>query len=136
MPWKASSVMEEKVRVVLEYEQGERTMTELCQGYGIARETGYVWLRRYRERGVEGLVELNRAALRHGNQMPAETGQWVVALLQAHVRWGPGKLKRVLERDQAHQRWPTASTIGELLKREGLVVGRKQRRRTAAYTEP
>jgi transposase-like protein len=57
MPWKASSVMEEKVRFVLEYEQDERTMTELCEVYGIARETGYVWLRRYRERGVAGLVE-------------------------------------------------------------------------------
>jgi transposase-like protein len=73
MPWKASSVMEEKVRFVLEYEQDERTMTELCEIYGIARETGYVWLRRYRERGLAGLVELNRAALRHGNQTPAET---------------------------------------------------------------
>src|SRR6266853_1815216 len=136
MPWKASSVMEEKVRFVVEYEQDERTMTEMCKRYGIARETGYVWLRRYRERGLEGLVELNRAALRHGNQTPPETEEAVVELRQAHTRWGPRKLKRVLERDQPHQRWPAASTIGELLKREGLVVGRKPRRRTAPYTEP
>jgi len=40
MPWKASSVMEEKVRFVLEYEQDHYTMSELCQRYGIARETG------------------------------------------------------------------------------------------------
>ena len=136
MPWKASSVMEEKARFIFEYERGERTMSELCESYGVARETGYVWLRRYRERGLEGLVELNRAALRHSNQTPAETEQAVVELRQAHMRWGPRKLKRVLEREQAHQRWPAASTIGELLKREGLVVGRKQRRRTAPYTEP
>ena len=89
--------MEEKVRFVLEYEQDEHTMTELCQSYGIARETGYVWLRRYRERGVEGLVEVNRAALRHGNQTPAETEQAVLELRQAHMRWGPRKLKRVLD---------------------------------------
>src|SRR5258708_40270990 len=49
---------------------------------------------------------------------------------------GAAELKRVLERDQAHQRWPAASTIGELLKREGLVVARKKRRRTEPYTEP
>ncbi len=60
--------MEEKVRFVLEYEQDERTMTELCDVYGIAHATGYVWLRRYQERGPAGLVELNRAALHHGNQ--------------------------------------------------------------------
>src|SRR6267143_4356259 len=136
MPWKASSVMEEKVRFVFEYEQDEHTMTELCQSYGIARETGYVWLRRYREQGLEGLVELNRAAQRHGNQTPPEREQAVVELRQAHMRWGPRKLKRVLERDQPQQSWPAASTIGELLKREGLVVARKKRRRTAPYTEP
>src|SRR5579864_6228443 len=130
MPWKASSVMEEKVRFVFEYEQDECSMTELCQAYGIARETGYVWLRRYRERGVAGLVELNRAAQHHGNQTPAETEQAVLEMRQAHMRWGARKLKRVLERDQPQQRWPAASTIGELLKREGLVVGRKKRRRT------
>ena len=128
--------MEEKVRFVVEYEQDHYNMRELCQRYGIARETGYVWLRRCRERGLAGLVELNRAALRHSNQTPAETEQAVLELRQAHMRWGPRKLKRVLERDQTHQRWPAASTIGELLKREGLVVGRKKRRRTAPYTEP
>src|SRR5712671_4469988 len=136
MPWKASSVMEEKVRFVFEYEQDEHTMTELCQSYGIARETGYVWLRRYRERGLEGLVELNRAALRHSNQTPAETERAVLELRQAHMRWGPRKLKHVLERDQPARHWPAASTIGELLKREGLVVERRKRRRTAPYTEP
>jgi transposase-like protein len=34
MPWKASSVMEEKARSVLEYEQDRYTMSELCQRYG------------------------------------------------------------------------------------------------------
>src|SRR5216684_1816823 len=70
MPWKASSVMEEKLRFVFEYELGERSMTELCQRYPIARETGYVWLRRYRQTRAAGLVEHSRAAHRHGNHTP------------------------------------------------------------------
>jgi len=128
--------MEEKLRFVFDYERDEQTMTELCERYGIARETGYVWLRRYRERGVGGLVELNRAAERHPNQTPAEIEQAVLELRQAHMRWGPRKLKRVLERDQPGRAWPAASTMGALLKREGLVVARKQRRKTAPYSEP
>jgi transposase InsO family protein len=128
--------MEEKLRFVYDYERDEETMTELCARYGIARETGYVWLRRYRERGVGGLVELNRAAERHPNQTPAEIEQAVLELRQAHMRWGPRKLKRVLERDQPGRAWPAASTMGALLKREGLVVERKQRRKTAPYSEP
>ena len=46
--------MEEKLRFVFEYERDEQTMTELCQSFGMARETGYVWLRRYREREWQG----------------------------------------------------------------------------------
>jgi transposase InsO family protein len=128
--------MEEKLRFVFEYERDEQTMTELCQSFGIARETGYVWLRRYQQSGVLGLAELNRSATRHPNQTPAEIEQRVLELRQAHMRWGPRKLKRVLERDESGRAWPAASTIGELLKREGLVVARKKRRKTAPYREP
>jgi putative transposase len=128
--------MEEKLRFVFEYEQEQRTMTELCERYGIARETGYVWLRRYREVGVAGLVEASRVAQRHPNQTAGEIEGIVLELRQAHMRWGPRKLKRILERDEPGRVWPAASTIGTLLKREGLVVARRKRLRTAPYTEP
>src|SRR5665811_1852208 len=136
MPWKVSSVMEEKARFVLEYERDEQSMTELCEQFGIARETGYVWLRRYRAQGLAGLLELNRAAKRHPNQTAAAIEQAVLELRGAHMRWGPRKLKRVLERDQSGPAWPAASTIGEMVKRAGLVVARKKRRKTAPYSEP
>ena len=136
MPWRASSVMEEKLRFVYEYERDEETMRELCIRYGISRETGYVWLRRYRQRGVRGLVELDRATRHHPNQSSAEVEQAVLGLREAHMRWGPRKLKRILERDQPGRRWPAASTIGEIVKRAGLVVPQKKRRRTEPYTEP
>ncbi len=128
--------MEEKLRFIFEYEQGERSMTELCERYGIARETGYVWLRRHHEQGAAGLVERSRAALRHPNQTPEGVERRIVELRQAHMRWGPRKLKQVLERNQPGGVWPAASTIGEILKREGLVVGRRKRMRTPPYSEP
>ena len=128
--------MEEKARFVLEYEQDVYTMTELCHRYGIARETGYVWLRRYQQTGLEGLRELPRAPQQPGHQTPAKIEKAVLELRQAHMRWGPRKLKRVLERDQPEGTWPAASTIGAILKREGLVVARRKRSKTAAYSEP
>jgi transposase InsO family protein len=128
--------MEEKIRFVFEYERDEWTMSELCQRFNIARETGYVWLRRYREHGLPGLVELDRDPRRHANQTAVEVERAVLDLRQAHMRWGPRKLKHVLERDQPTRPWPAASTIGDLLKREGLVVARKKRRKTAPYSEP
>src|SRR5246500_1274434 len=136
MPWKKSSVMEEKLRFVLEYEQGQRTMSELCRRYEISRETGYVWLRRYRARSWEGLLEQSRAPRRHDNQTPKKIEEMVLDLREAHMSGGARKLKRVLEREEPGRKWPAASTIGALLKREGLVVTRRKRRRVAPYTEP
>jgi hypothetical protein len=42
MTWRKTGVMEEKLRFVFEYERNEQT--EMCQKFGIARATGYVWL--------------------------------------------------------------------------------------------
>ncbi len=128
--------MEEKLRFVFEYERDEHTMRELCHRYGIARETGYVWLRRYRAYGVGGLVEVNRAPQRHPNQTPGEIEEAVLELRQAHMTWGPRKLKRILERDQPGRAWPARSTMGAMVKRAGLVVARRKRRRTEPYSEP
>ena len=128
--------MDEKIRFVIEYERDEQTMTDLCSTFGISRECGYTWLRRYRQKGVAGLVEVDRAALSHPNQTPVAIEAAVLELRQAHMRWGPRKLKRILERDQPGRSWPATSTMGEIVKRAGLVVARKKRRRTEPYTEP
>jgi putative transposase len=79
--------MEQKLRFLFEYDQGERTMTELCQQHGISRETGYVWLRRYRAYGLAGLAEHSRAPQRHPNQTPGPIVRMVLELRQAHMRW-------------------------------------------------
>lgn len=128
--------MEEKLRFVLQYDSGEYTMTELCQRFEVARETGYVWLRRYRQSGLPGLLERSHTAQRHPNQTAEAIERMVLELRQAHMRWGPRKLRRILQRDEPGRTWPAVSTIGALLKREGLVVARKKRGRTAPYSEP
>src|ERR1700746_2962650 len=129
MPWKASSAMEQRTRFVLEYERGLFTMTDLCAIYGVARETGYYWLRRYQQGGLKALADRGRAPERHPNQTPEGIERAVLELRREHMSWGPRKLKRVLERKAPQRVWPAASTIGALLAREGLVVARKKRRR-------
>ncbi len=128
--------MDEKLRFVFAYERDEEPMKALCERFSISRETGYVWLRRYRQSGAAGLMEVNRAPLRHPNQTAGLIEEAVLGLRQAHMTWGPRKLKRILERDQPERRWPASSTMGEIVKRAGLVVARKKRRRTEPYTEP
>jgi transposase len=52
MPWKESSVMEERLRFVAHVLDGE-TMTDMCREFGISRKTGYKIFGRYKEHGLD-----------------------------------------------------------------------------------
>lgn len=136
MPWKVSGVVEKRRQFVEQWLSEEWTMIELCARHGISRQAGYNTLAHYQQAGWEGVEEHSRAPRRHPNQTAAEIEQQIVELRHEHMRWGPRKLKAVLERQQPDRTWPAVSTMGELLRREGLVIARKKRRRTDPYTAP
>jgi transposase len=50
MPWKESSVMDERLRFVARILEGE-PMTAVCRDFGISRKTGYKLFERYKEDG-------------------------------------------------------------------------------------
>jgi putative transposase len=128
--------MEEKLRFVFEHELRERARTELCERYEITRQTGYVWLRRYREAGVAGLVQYSRAAHRHHNQMREEVEQRVLQLRQGHMRWVRGSSSAFWSGTSRGAVGRRPAPGGALLQGEGLVVPRRKRVRTAPYREP
>ena len=124
--------MDEKLSFVAECLRGDLPMVALCADYGISRKTGYKWLGRYRALGPEGLVDRSRAPRRHGRSMAPEVADAIVALRRERPHWGPRKLRAVLMRDRPDIAWPAASTMGDLLRAEGLVGSRRRRRRLAA----
>jgi len=136
MPWKVSGVVDKRRQFVEQWLTENWTMTELCAQHGISRQAGYNTLARYQRAGWAGLEARKRAPQRHPNQTPREIEQQIVELRHQHMRWGPRKLKVVLQRRQPEQSWPAASTMGELLRREGLVIARTKRRRVDPYTTP
>jgi putative transposase len=111
-------------------------MAELCRFYEISRESGYKWLKRSRSEGEAGLQDRSRSPRRHPNQTGREIEQQVLQLRRVHPTWGARKLLFRLRSQQAGVVWPAASTIGELIKREGLAVPRRKRRKTPPYTQP
>jgi transposase-like protein len=71
MPWKASSVMEERLRVVARLLDGE-AMTDICREFGVSRKTGYKIFDRYKEHGLEALSDRSRRPVRYANQLPEQ----------------------------------------------------------------
>jgi transposase InsO family protein len=120
--------MEERIRFVLEALEGWDSMSELCARYGISRRVGYKWLDRYQREGLEGLADRSRAPHCQRAVTPPNVVEAIVDLRKEHPTWGPRKLKAWLERNWPRTRWPACSTIGSILKREGLT--RPRRRRT------
>ena len=134
MPWKERDRMSERVEFARRLARGER-MTDLCREYGISRKTGYKYKKRYEEQGARGLFDQSRRPRRSPQRTPNELVERIIALRRKHPTWGPKKLKKRLETLDPEVRWPAASTISVLLKDEGLVTGRRRRRR-ASPTPP
>jgi transposase InsO family protein len=136
MAWKASGVVDQRRKFVQEYESGEWTVAELCRMYEISRESGYKWIKRVQVEGEQGLEDRSRAPRSHPNQTDGNLERRVLELRRRHATWGPRKLLYVLRQRQPQLVWPAASTVGALLKREGLTVARRVRRKTPPYTQP
>jgi transposase InsO family protein len=127
MAWKAMDVHEQRVRFVVQATQKARPFSALCAEYGISRPTGYLWLRRYRELGVEGIAEQSRKPQHSPTRTDAAREQQVIRVRLRYPDWGARKLKVVLEREGL--RLPR-NTIHAILVRHDLV--REQDRRRAA----
>lgn len=129
MPWSEVTRMDERVRFVGDRHSGLYMFTELCERYGISRKTGYKWIQRYREQGVDGLKDRSRAAHRCPHRTPSSIQAQLVRARRSHPRWGPKKLVAWLAKRHPEVTWPALSTVGEILKRHGLVEPRVRRRR-------
>ena len=102
----------------------------ICAAYGISRATGYEWLRRLRQTGLEGLAARPRA--RRRPCVSAALRRWETPLLALRARrpsWGADKLLAALEREHPHARLPSRSAVTRLLSRLGLAAVRKARAR-------
>ena len=111
-------------------------MTVLCHEYGISRKTGYKWLGRYHREGAAGLRDRSHAPLRHGQAHDVAVVQAVLGLRERWRHWGPKKLRVKLGELHPELPLPAASTIGDWLRREGLIGRSRRRRHCPAYTKP
>jgi len=121
MPWKESSVMEERLRFVARLLDGE-AMTQVCRDFGISRKTGYKIFDRYNEHGLEALSDRSRRPVRYANQLPAQIETLIVKLKAEKPHWGARKIRELLVRRlDGDVRVPAKSTIHAVLDRHGLV---------------
>ena len=135
MPWKTWSVIDQKLLFISDWLRDEEPRDALCARYGISRETGYQWWRRYQAEGPAGLEERSRAPHHHGRSMSAEAMLRLIELRKRKPCWGPRKLLAILRERQPQLMLPSPSAVSDLFRREGLSEPRR-RRRTVPNEQP
>ena len=118
MPWKEESVVEQRLRFVIEATSRAETMSGLCRRYELSRKTGYKWLARYRAAGTI-------AALNDQSRQPRCSPKRTNAALEQRVLvvrdqkgWGAEKISWVL--DKSGLVIPPI-TVHRILKRHGRI---------------
>ncbi len=129
MPWKETTVMEQKLEFINEWRSGNFNFSQLCREFGISRPTGYKYIKRYKDRGIEGLKELERRPQSNPLQTSEQIEKAIVKHRKAHLRWGAEKIWKLLHREYKQDEIPSVSTINRVLKRNGLIKKRKRRPR-------
>jgi putative transposase len=128
MPFKETCRMEERVRMLADYDSGNWSVSELCRRYGVCRDTFYEWRRR-RDGGDTAWFSDRSHAVQHcPHATEGAVVEAIVALRRRFPHFGPRKLLWMLERQAPATRWPAASTIGDILKRAGLIAPVRRRR--------
>lgn len=123
--------MKEKQRFIAEYRKGEESMSSLCRRFMISRKTGYQWVRRFE--GPDGWD--GRAG--RGGRRP-----WVITLavaeeiLKVRAQYPLEGPKKLVVRLTSWPRRPSASAVGDFLRRNGLVAKRRRRRHPVPMSQP
>lgn len=130
MPWRKTSVMEQKRFLIKDYQSRRYSITELAEEYGVSRPTIYKHIRRFEENGFKGLEERSRAPHSIPHKTSPAIEKLIIAQRKRKARAGR-KIIGILRRKYPHISFPAISTADAILKRNGLVEPRGRPRRVS-----
>lgn len=137
MAWKETRVVDSRMMFISEVIKGDYSMAELCSSFDISRKTGYKWLGRYIASGPGGLADQSRRPHSHPQAIGEAIKSSILLIKKRFPHWGPLKIGERLVKE--HPDWcgyPAISTIGLLLKQEGLVCSRARKLRSSPTELP
>jgi len=125
--------MNERKNFIRDWLTRDFDMAGLCDSYGISRKTGYKWIYRFRLEGQRGLNDKPRKPHGHPSKTDSRIEEEILRFRAMHPFWGPRKIRSRLQRLNPLVDWPAASTVGSILKRNGVITPRRRRTRVPAF---
>lgn len=125
MPWRELSIMDQREEFVRLASVAGANRSALCRRFGISRDKGYKWLRRYAAAGRSGLKDRSPRPLHSPGRVGAEVEAAVLAIRErSNDAWGGRKIAKVMQSNGAIE-VPAASTITAILRRHGRLARRE-----------
>ena len=98
MPFEETCRMEQRIRMLSEYETRNWSVSELCRRYGICRDTFYEWRARKAAGDPEWFKDRSHARLHCSQTTDGAIAEKVITARRRFPYLGPRKLLAVLER--------------------------------------
>lgn len=128
MPWECRSVETIRKEFVAKAIMGEESISELCRRYNISRPTAYKWIERYRN--GDNMSDKSHEPVFKPLKTAPKKEYLIVETRIKHPTWGARKIQRYLA-DRGFMDLPAASTISDIIKRNGLVSVEEAEKHTA-----
>jgi len=119
MGWQEMSVADQRQEFVLLASLAGANVSALCDRFGISRQTGHLWLRRFAA-GERAFEDRSRRPLQSPRRLTDHLEAQILAVRKAHPAWGARKIVAVLRRDGIAP--PAASTVHAVLSRHGCIA--------------
>jgi putative transposase len=136
MAWRTTKVEDQRLDFINDFLKNESSVTYLCQQFCISRKTAYKWISRYQEEGLEGLKDLNRSRHTQNNKTSEDVISIILETKYKYLKWGPKKINAFLQHNLPNCDWPSSTTIGKILEKNGLTCSRKLRKRFPSKNDP
>lgn len=129
MAWKVKTKMSQRYEFLQLANKEDCNFSQLCKRFNISRPTGYKWLSRYNKEDISSLEDQSKKPHHSKYKTDVKIEKLILDLRKQHKSWGGRKLKRRLE-DLGHNNIPSATTIGNILKRNGVIGDEASRQAT------
>lgn len=122
MAWRLSSVVEQREEFVRLASVRGATKSALCRRFGISRDKGYKWLRRFAAQGLAGLTDRSRRPHHSPERTSLKIERKILGVRdESNNAWGGRKIARVMQ-NEGWDEVPAPSTITEVLRRNGRLA--------------
>lgn len=131
MPLLEMNRMDQRKEFILLWKSDQFSFSHLCREFHITRRTGYNYVEKYKQGGMEGLENRATIPLHVPNKTPKPIEEAIIKIrTQKETKgWGAKKILWKLEQEGIYEKLPARSTVSLILKRNGLIPERKKRKK-------